>query len=386
MGTLRFLFALSVVFAHSAFGFVMVGGHNAVQLFYIISGFLISYVLLGARSYRNLRSFYLNRFLRLYPIYIIVAVATLVVYLISGKNQFFLDTFRQAPLSADLLLITSNLFLFAQDWVMFAGVENGHLVFARDFLASEVLLFHGLIVPQAWTLGVELSFYLVAPFVLGRKKWIGVLLLASLGLRAALIVAGIGTRDPWTYRFFPTELAFFLFGALAHQILLPFYVARLKADFDRYAVLASGFLVALTLGYSLIPLPELAKSLFMFAIFCSLLPFAFAFQKRSKIDNWIGNLSYPLYIGHMLATWITSYALGLLSLKDAKLVSLACAVSAIGLAMLLNQFVGLPFERLRNRIRSGGIAQRERRKVETATSTSPIATPHKPGEPAILEK
>jgi peptidoglycan/LPS O-acetylase OafA/YrhL len=44
MGTLRTLLAISVVFAHS-FGFVFVGGRNAVQLFYMISGFLISFVI-----------------------------------------------------------------------------------------------------------------------------------------------------------------------------------------------------------------------------------------------------------------------------------------------------------------------------------------------------
>lgn len=54
MGLLRTILAISVVLAHSI-GFVsigfrsnvglLVGGQNAVQIFYMISGFLISYVL-----------------------------------------------------------------------------------------------------------------------------------------------------------------------------------------------------------------------------------------------------------------------------------------------------------------------------------------------------
>jgi peptidoglycan/LPS O-acetylase OafA/YrhL len=49
MGMLRTIFAISVVFVHS-YGHVFVGGRNAVQLFYIISGFLISYVLVELKN------------------------------------------------------------------------------------------------------------------------------------------------------------------------------------------------------------------------------------------------------------------------------------------------------------------------------------------------
>lgn len=38
MGVLRFILAISVVFAHT-YGFLFVGGRLAVQLFYMISGF-----------------------------------------------------------------------------------------------------------------------------------------------------------------------------------------------------------------------------------------------------------------------------------------------------------------------------------------------------------
>ena len=79
MGTLRTILALSVVFNHCSWhdGFVFVGGRNAVQLFYMISGFLISHVLTHNPAYRNPFKFYANRALRLYPIYYAVAVMAL---------------------------------------------------------------------------------------------------------------------------------------------------------------------------------------------------------------------------------------------------------------------------------------------------------------------
>ena len=125
------------------------------------------------------------------------------------------------PLSARLFLILSNLFIVGQDWLMFFGIEHSSLLFTGSFAHSDVPLYQGLLVPQAWTLGVEITFYLVAPFVLRSPRRLLALLAASLALRAVLIATGIGLNDPWTYRFFPAELALFLAGALSHQILLP---------------------------------------------------------------------------------------------------------------------------------------------------------------------
>ena len=55
MGFLRTLLALSVVLDHLGGGTTdwLVGGRLAVQLFYVISGFLISYVLTATDHYKD---------------------------------------------------------------------------------------------------------------------------------------------------------------------------------------------------------------------------------------------------------------------------------------------------------------------------------------------
>ena len=45
------------------------GGRVAVQMFYAISGFLITYVLDNVKAYQSLRRFYENRALRIFPVY-----------------------------------------------------------------------------------------------------------------------------------------------------------------------------------------------------------------------------------------------------------------------------------------------------------------------------
>ena len=54
---------------------------------------------------------------------------------------------------------------------MFLAVDpqNGSLYFTTKFSQEPIPLYKLLIIPQAWTLGVELTFYILAPFLVKRK-------------------------------------------------------------------------------------------------------------------------------------------------------------------------------------------------------------------------
>ncbi|MGL4396492.1 MAG: acyltransferase family protein, partial [Hyphomicrobium sp.] len=167
------LLAMTVVAAH-AYGFVAVGGKLAVQMFYMISGFLISYILTEARTYESVKNFYLNRALRIFPIYWVIALLALALHAcmtLAGQNNFF-DLYNKLELSGIAALIVSNIIIFGQDLIMFTVVRAGEFQFATDVSKTELSVWQGLLVPQAWSLGVELSFYVIAPFVLRRTAWI----------------------------------------------------------------------------------------------------------------------------------------------------------------------------------------------------------------------
>lgn len=360
LGCIRTLLAIVVVVGHS-YGYVFTGPIIAVQVFFIISGFLISFVLTEARTYDRSAPFYLNRFLRLFPIYWVVALgtfATLVAseVILSNPPPAF-EVFREVDLLGKLALIFSNVFILGQDWIMFTGVRDGTLQIVSDYSESEVIVWHGLLIPPAWTLGVELSFYLVAPFVLFRPKLMILLLISSLILRLLLIVFGPGLDDPWIYRFFPTELALFLAGALSHQFWKQ-WLDKMGHLTKRNAIIVTGLVFTTCIVFSFLPYRNTSWVLLLIAVTAAL-PFLFQFQRQFRWDRWIGELSYPVYITHWSILYPLSFlwdrALGVAGYKglDETLVLIVLTVSV---SIFLNYHVANRIERLRTRVKTREIA------------------------------
>ena len=69
---------------------------------------------------------------------------------------------------------------------MFIGINQGEAQFVSDFTKSDIPISQGLIIPQAFTLGIEISFYLLAPFLLklSTKKIVNI---AALSISIKLI-------------------------------------------------------------------------------------------------------------------------------------------------------------------------------------------------------
>lgn len=355
MGIIRTVLALAVVLSHTIHS-GLVGGRNAVQMFYVISGFLISFVLVEKKSYPSIRTFYANRYLRLYPIYAVVALATLALLLFQPDSPFW-RVYRDAPVGARLLLTLSNLSLFGQDWVMFAGVRGGQLVPAKNFNFSDPVLYEGLLAPQAWTLGVELTFYLIAPFVLPRRKLLLGLLAASLLLRALTVSRGFGLVDPWTYRFFPTELAFFLLGALVQQTTSSLYRRMDRKKIARQAAIATCGLLGACLVYAYLPFSDAAKTILLLATFIPLVPLLFEFQRDRPVDRYVGELSYPIYINHMFVILCLEAAFRTLNVHSVSLLAVLSVAGSIALAVVLEKLVGLPLEGMRANLKRRSLAR-----------------------------
>jgi peptidoglycan/LPS O-acetylase OafA/YrhL len=340
MGLLRIFLALAVVCAHTTLGFQFTGGRVAVQTFFMISGFYIALIL--DTGYKNRFLFWSNRLLRLLPVYYLVAILTLLSVSFFGASIYGrIDGFDDLPISAKVFLVFTNSTLAFQDLTMFLGVNNGQFGFVENFYESTPPLFHFLLVPQAWSLGIEISFYLLAPALC---KWptvrLLVLIFCGVILRLLLYFAGL-KNDPWNYRFFPTELVFFLCGVIAYR----FY--KQKNDWIRslshnFRLIIVGSVWISTAIFAHLPVSKGVLMLFYFALVCLTLPIIFETSRNWKVDRILGELSYPIYICHVLVisllemVWVgeRGFAFGLG----------ACAFSVVFAAILyfsVDQPIGL---------------------------------------------
>jgi len=286
MGAIRLFLAWGVLLAHfdhevlRHFGmqanyiwaFNVIGG-RAVLFFYVVSGFLISYVL-HEKYPRNLTgtlAFYRARFLRIYPLWWVLLIACLL-----------LDTPPAQHVPATLLPASV---LLGSDWIV--AFWTFPQTYWLAFPASAEI---------GWTLGAELTFYLLAPWVLRSNRVALLFLLAAAATRLFTIWA-FPMHTPlnitMTYFFFPSTLVFFMlghFGAVLHR---------------RYSIKLGASLMLLTLTIVILCSSRAGsvsdwKTHAALVSFAAALPGIFAATKDNRIFNFLGDLTYPAYLIHSL--------------------------------------------------------------------------------------
>lgn len=339
MGFIRILLAISVVSTHYPTHkiFHFVGGEAAVQIFFFVSGFYTSLIL---PKYSKATRFLISRYLRVYPLYLFFAVLSL---LYSKKD--LLTQFWELPLMAKLFLCITNVSLFAQDVTMFLGIRENQLTFVSNFQESNPPLFFFLLIPQAWSLGTELWFYLLSPLLNKfRSKTLILLFVSSVSFRFIYIVSA-EYRDPWNYRFLPFEIAQFILGILVYR-----FYQRKRGGFSRSFSLGLWILVS----FSIIIFPwinlniELKKAVLFLFIAISIGPI-FEISKKINIDRFLAMISYPVYVSHIFVTSIIFPRFGLNG--STSLSNSAVNIFLIILMALLSfAVISYPLEKYRRKI------------------------------------
>ncbi len=300
MGVLRFFLALSVVFTHagSFSGFFLGDGRLAVQAFYMVSGFYMSMV--WTEKYSNyaspIRTFYTSRMLRIYPMYILVVGLTLVLALFVNIPPIEFAKAHEAGWGTIIWSYLTQITLLGMESSVFLG-NSGYWIS-----------------PVAWTLGLELAFYLLVPLLIPRP-WLAVMVIAmSLGGRyLTYLYMGWGSGNPdyaliWSYRFFPFEIALFLAGAFSYSLFNKF--STFLAPLLQLPEVPFAILIGLVswLCYFQLLNPRMGEWVYWlyYAIVFFSLWLLFQSSKKSKLDSYIGELSYPIYMAHLPVLWMVS--------------------------------------------------------------------------------
>lgn len=358
MGSLRFLLALAVAAGHTAsmFGFAaawILPGSRAVQIFYLISGYLMAMILNGkyANDPHGNWIFYTNRAVKIFAPYFAILLVTIVICLISWTltgNALLLQVwFTEAgnlSLATWAFALFTNAFIVGQEWGYLLIYRAGSLFFDLQAFANPPMAAQFTVIVPAWTLSIELVFYILAPFILRRH----VLLIAALAFASHYFrfeAYHLGFYSEATnYRFFPFELSLFLYGAICFRIgrLLP----RVNAGWSA----ASTAVMVLTITF--LPRYFLEHQYQLYAMVGFAIPLLFEFSRRYTWDRSLGDLSYPLYLVHWPVAVFTAAAL-----HHSALTTVIAIVAAIGTAIGVDRYIDAPIDRWRQR-RAAGPEQR----------------------------
>lgn len=309
---LRF-FAFLLVFLHHAFegwqssnplsNFFLIAleknGWAGVDLFFVLSGFLITTLLVKERQQFGefkLKDFWIRRALRIWPLYYLALILGLFVLphiVLSSSNpaQITYTTIKQLPLY----------FTFLGNW---AVVAFNYPPFAN--------------ISHLWTISLEEQFYLLWPFILFfcksfRKSFLAALSLIIFAMSFRFYLAIHGVTHPGIYVDTFARLDTLSFGALAalvfcyhpeklHQIKkifkLPIQLIVLVALFltlYKIYVFDPNLIRNVVFGYTLI-------ALFMLYFVLSALEVHTFFGKFLELKPlvYLGKISYGLYVWHIL--------------------------------------------------------------------------------------
>jgi peptidoglycan/LPS O-acetylase OafA/YrhL len=296
MGSLRLFLALAVALSHFKIPLEVPTSDVAVQCFFVVSGFYMALVLNEKYPPSSYWLFISNRVLRLWPTYLMVLVASFGV----ARNWWPIASLDFGGIA---YFLASQIFVVGQETYFFLFVDHDALRFSLHAAASPGVLYKFAPAPQAWTLALEIYFYLLAPFIVRRgPAVIGAVIAASLLLRFTLLWGFGFNGDPWTYRFFPSELALFLAGSLGYHA----YTSRNEVERKR-----------VNAGLLVLTIPLLAMlacsqwngisrllSLTILGAVIIGVPRLFDLSRNIAWDRYLGELSYPLYICHFLVGWI----------------------------------------------------------------------------------
>ena len=294
MGTLRFLLAFAVLIYHMS-GFEIFGlsladvmvrpisGKPAVETFFVISGFAMAGAL--ATRYRDCSSgrFYLSRVLRLYPAYLIVLafeiLAAAVLWAPSFPqlgNVWARDAMQ--PLNERLFWLWTNLAILGKETWFISDTQ------LKQF------------VNPAWSLSLELQFYILIPFMV---KWptrrLVVLFLAAAAYRVVLF--DYYGYVPTAYFGLPWQLCLFLLGVLSYQLVGHWQAAPLRIA--RWPALAMMVLTVLFPHYTESNTQADWIKIGYWAMLFWSLPLLSRMSDGSRIDAFLGDLSYPLYLANI---------------------------------------------------------------------------------------
>ncbi len=307
---LRGLLALWVVLAHMLdwsgfweprlhrpfFGVweTIVEAGSAVDTFIILSGFAISF-LLHKRS-QSYVSFITGRFFRIYPVYLLCLVLGIATTFLT---PYILDTASWRGSTVYFEWIRT----FTQNSFCALGAHTfWHLTLLDGLLPKSFLVnSNATLLPPSWSITLEWQYYLVAPFLARAVmvsgwfrtavQWAIIAAAVAFGVRY-----GVKFANPML-AFFPAHLPLFLVGIGSYHFYARFHGTESGRRISFIAV-ATTLFVGLLLQWHAIALTAWALGFGCIMVPGSPLLYLVRKSLLHPALQWLGHLSFPLYLVH----------------------------------------------------------------------------------------
>lgn len=349
MGFLRLFLAGSVVLWHAYRPSLIppfLDGSTAVSAFYVISGFYMQLIITENYSGRKgwALNFYQSRALRIYPTYLVFLIATVLFCAIADRWPWDFRPFVGGALQ-QFYYVFSNIAIFGQEIGRFGVLDKAtgdlFVVANPSPFAPDARLSSMAILQVSWSIAIELWFYLLAPLFLTRRTpSLICIVVIALALRAFLIMSGYSSSEWWN-AFLPTEVATFCIGALGYR----FYATYLRMR----SLPQTKWLIAAVIAYAIcFQWLYVLNGPWTYTGFVVLtavvVPFAFANTRNNRFDRFVGELSYPVYLGQMLLIWLID-AVGVSRAWN----GILALLGVIAVAVLVTNFIEKPIANYRHR-------------------------------------
>ena len=324
---LRAIAVLLVIFHHIGDWFGLVGGYVGVDVFFVISGYLITGIVKGEidNGEFSIGRFYKRRIVRLAPAYFLVLATTTVAAIVWMLPAELLRYARSA--------LASTFFV--------ANVEMWRAVggyFGSDAASTPLL--------HLWSLAVEEQFYLFWPLLLllARRmlgqRWL--LPLVALGLISGIVISEWGVRNypSAAYYLLPTRYFELMAGAALAFLPAP-SIVRAKRLLPLVGLAMIVMAACRYTGKTSFPglaglLPVGGAVLVIRYAKASSEPVGRVLAHRVSV--WLGRVSYPAYLWH----WPIVAFLYLLDLPLTRGVGGGVITITFLLAWLTHRYVELP--------------------------------------------
>jgi peptidoglycan/LPS O-acetylase OafA/YrhL len=280
-------------------------GYLGVYMFFVLSGFLITYILLKEKeltNHINVKNFYFRRILRIWPLYFLILLISFgIIPYTTHMTEIINTTAQRLPYYLSFL---SNFDMLHQDKFQ-QGQGNGAVVFMQT---------------TTWSVSIEEQFYLVLPllFLLVKPRYYASIFITAIIGSIAFRLYNCNDGLVLAYHTFSVVVYLAIGGLSAYLVLkrqsfLNFFSGI--PPWVSFLIYLGGFIILLyrvdlmgTSPYVRVFLPLFYGAFFAFVILDqNYSQQCFLKLGRSKFLTFWGKYSYGIYLLHPVVMGIVKY-------------------------------------------------------------------------------